>query len=426
MVLAEGRIKKVKKPGKNLRSFSAGLLVLSCLFCISPQGITHAEQPYRIGFTVPLTGAFGKDGALVKDAYVFWQETVNAQGGIAVKKKRYPVELIYYDDKSEPQSSAKLVEKLITEDKVDLILGGFGSSQVIAASAVSEKFRYPMTCGAASTLKLFDRGFQYYFSLLGKAPEEVRGCIEILPTLTPRPTTAAILGANIPFSADAADGFKAYAPQFGIKVIHFELFPMALTDYNSLLHKVKGKKPDVLLVGSHSLVAIRVMKGLKEVDFTPQGVFFSYGPTVPDFLNSLAKDGEYVFAASEWTPNLPYRDNVFGTAKNFYHKYVKRFGRPPDFVEAASVAGALVQLQALQELEFTPPLKDADREKIMKYFYSKRFDNFYGPIHFGPDGANEIHPPVVVQVQGGKLVHVFPPDTAEGKKDKGTPPVIFP
>jgi branched-chain amino acid transport system substrate-binding protein len=84
-------------------------------------------------------------------------------------------------------------------------------------------------------------------------------------------------------------------------------------------------------------------------------------------------------------------------------------------VEAASVAGALVQQQALQELGFSPPLQDADREKIMKFFYSKRFDNFYGPIRFGQDGANEIHPPVVVQVQGGKLVNVFPPDTAEGK-----------
>jgi len=405
----------VQKQGKNWQSFSAALMVIACLFFGSPREIAGAERPYRIGFTVPLTGAFGKDGSLVKDAYIFWQETVNAQGGIAVKKKRYPVELIYYDDKSEPQSSAKLVEKLITEDKMDLILGGFGSSQVIAASAVSEKYRYPMTCGAASTLKLFDRGFKYYFSLLGKAPEEVRGCIEILPTLTPRPATVAIIGANIPFCADAADGFKAYAAKLGMTVVHFELFPMALTDYNSLLNKVKGKKPDVLLVGSHSLVAIRVMKGLKEVDFTPQGVFFSYGPTVPDFLNSLAKDGEYVFAASEWTPNLPYRDNVFGTAKDFYHQYIKRFGRSPDFVEAASVAGALVQQQALQELGFSPPLQDADREKIMKFFYSKRFDNFYGPIRFGPDGANEIHPPVVVQVQGGKLVNVFPPDTAEGK-----------
>ncbi|MDI6755318.1 MAG: amino acid ABC transporter substrate-binding protein [Thermodesulfobacteriota bacterium] len=406
---------KAQKKGERWKGVFAGFAILTFLFGLSLVEAPGAERPFKIGFTVPLTGAFGKDGALVKDAYIFWKEAANAQGGIEVKKKRHPVELIFYDDKSEPTSSAKLVEKLITEDKVDLILGGFGSSQVIAASAVSEKYRYPMTCGAASTLRLFDRGFKYYFSLLGKAPEEVRGCVEILPTLSPRPETVAIIGANIPFCADAADGFKAYAEKLGMKVVHFELFPLALIDYNTLLMKVKDKNPDVLLVGSHSLVAMRVMKGLKEVDFTPKGVFFSYGPTVPDFVDSLGKDAEYVFAASEWTPNLPYRDRVFGTARDFHNQYVKRFGRAPDFVEAASVAGALVQQQAVQELGLTPPLKDPDREKIMQFLYSKRFDNFYGPIRFAADGANEIHPPVVVQVQGGKLVHVFPPDTAEGK-----------
>jgi branched-chain amino acid transport system substrate-binding protein len=389
-----------------------GFLFLPLLFPCALQG---AGRFLRIGFVVPLTGLNGKDGTLVREAYFFWREKMNLQGGIEVKNHRYPIDFVFYDDQSEPQTSAKLVEKLITEDKVDLILGGFGSSQVIAASAVSEKYRYPMTCGAASTVKLFARGFKYYFSLLGKAPEEVRGCVEILPTLRPRPQTAAVLGANIPFCADAADGFRAYAPKVGVKVVHFELFPLALMDYNSLLNKVKGKNPGVLLVGSHSLIAIRVMKALKEIDFSPPGVFFSYGPTVPDFINSLGQEAEYVFAASEWTPNLPYRDSIFGTARDFYDQYLKAYGRPPDFVEAASVAGALVQQQAVQELGLVPPLKDRDRVAIMEYLYSKRFDNFYGPIKFGRDGANEIHPPVVVQVQGGKLIHVFPAAGAEGK-----------
>ncbi len=396
-------------------SRNISILLIAAVLLAGLSQNTAAQNKFRFGLTVPLTGAFGKDGALVKDAYTFWADTVNTQGGIEVKGKRYPVDLVFYDDKSDPATSAKLVEKLITEDKVDLLLGGFGSGQVIAASAVSEKFRYPMTSGAASTLKLFDRGFKYYFSLLGKAPEEVRGCIEILPTLKPKPETIAIVGASVPFTADAADGFKAYSERMGLKVVHFELFPMAMVDYNSFLAKVKGKQPDILLVGSHSLVAIKTMKALKEIDFCPKGVFFSYGPTVPDFVNSLGRDAEYVFAAAEWTSNLPYQDHIFGTARELSEKYKKRFGRGPDFVEVASIGGALVQQSALVELGITPPVKEKDREAIMKLLHTKRFDNVYGPVKFSPDGANEIHPPVVVQIQDGKLFNVFPTEAADAK-----------
>ena len=122
------------------------VFALNSVLWLFPGHGKAAEKAFRVGFTVPLTGAFGKDGSLVKDAYVFWKEAVNGQGGIEVQGKRHPVELFFYDDKSEPQTSAKLVEKLITEDRVDLLLGGFGSSQIMAASAVSEKFRYPLDC----------------------------------------------------------------------------------------------------------------------------------------------------------------------------------------------------------------------------------------------------------------------------------------
>ena len=115
-----------------------GLLVMvGLVLCI--WSFNSEAASFRIGVAVPLTGTFGKDGALVKDAYTFWAETINAKGGIVSKGQKFPVEFIFYDDQSDPQMSAKLVEKLVKEDKVDLILGGFGSSQVMAASAASER-----------------------------------------------------------------------------------------------------------------------------------------------------------------------------------------------------------------------------------------------------------------------------------------------
>ena len=96
-----------------------------------------------------------------------------------------------------------------------------------------------------------------------------------------------------------------------------------------MLLKVKQKNPDVLFVGSHLMVAMKTIKAMKEIDFTPKMVTFSYGPTVPDFIKNLGKDAEYVVAASEWAPNLPYKDPLFGTARQFNENYFKKYGRTP-------------------------------------------------------------------------------------------------
>ena len=396
------------------------LVLVALIIGLPAPGMTFAQAAkFRIGCALPLTGAFGKDGNLVKDAYGYWADTINARGGLTIKGKKYPVELLFFDDKSDQAESAKLVERLATLEKVDLILGGFGSDSVFAASAITEKYKYPMISGGASSNKLFERGFKYYFSTLGKATEEVRGCVEIAELLNPRPKTAAIIGSDVLFTSLAAEGYKAHLKKLNIELVHFELFPLSLDEYNSLLFKVKQKNPDVLLVGSHLMVALKVMKALKEVDFMPKMVAFSYGPTVPDFIKSLGKDAEYVIAAAEWAPNLKYKDGVFGTAAQLNDNYFKKYGRYPDYVEVASIGGALVEQWAIEKLGLVPPLKEADRVKIMEELYKMDAMTVYGRIKFGPDGANVEHPPVAVQVQNGKLVTVFPKDAVEK-------PVMYP
>jgi branched-chain amino acid transport system substrate-binding protein len=387
--------------------------MLLALLVVWTHGIASAQQKFRIGYADPLTGTFGRDGSLVKDAYNFWAELVNAKGGIEVRGKKYPVVLTVIDDKSNAAENAKFTEKLITEDKVDLILGGFGSDSVFAGSAVAEKYKYPLISGAASSNKLFERGFKYYFSTLGKATEEVRGCVDIVQILSPKPRTGAIIGSDILFTSLAAEGYRKYAAENGIEIVHFELFPITLQDYNSILVKVKQKNPDVLFVGSHLMVAMKTIKGMKEIDFSPKMVTFSYGPTVPDFIKNLGKDSEFVVAASEWAPNLPFKDPLFGTARQFNENYYKKYGRSPDYVEAASAAGAYALQAAIEKLGILPPVKEEDRVRLSEELHKQNLMTFYGVVKFGADGANEAHPPVAVQIQNGKLVNVFPKEAAE-------------
>ena len=186
--------------------------------------------------------------------------------------------------------NAKLTEKLITEDKVDLILGGFGSDSVFAGSAVAEKYKYPDDQRGCQFKQTLRTGIQILFLHPGKGHRGGPGLRGYRSDPFPQTEdSGVIIGSDVLFTALACEGYKKYAEQNGIEILHFELFPITLQDYNSMLLKVKQKNPDVLFVGSHLMVAMKTIKAMKEIDFTPKMVTFSYGPTVPDFIKKPGK-----------------------------------------------------------------------------------------------------------------------------------------
>lgn len=383
-------------------------LALSALAGVGARDAWAQAKEFRIGVAVALSGIFGRDGTLVKEAYEAWADAVNARGGMLIKGARHPVKLIVYDDESSEVKTAQLVERLATADRVDLILGGFGSNVVFAGSAVAEKYKYPYISGAASANPIFERGFKYVFATLNKTFDEVKAAAEVFGIAQPKPRTAAVIGADHLFGKLSAEGFRKFAAEQGMQVVHFEIFPLALTDYNSLILKVKRQSPDVLLVGGLLAHSLRVLRAAKEVDFTPKGIAFSYGPTVPDFIKELGKDAEGVIGASEWVANLPYKDPVFGSAQAFRDALLKKYGKEADYVQAAAAAGAIAQQHAVETLGLVPPLAEKDREAVMEQLHKQDVQTLYGRVKFGADGAIELKSPIAVQVQGGKLVMVYP------------------
>src|SRR5215510_2403116 len=315
-----------------------------------PSAAEGQAKEFKVGVAISLSGIFSRDAALLKEVYDLWADTVNRAGGIKVKGAGYPVRITYYDDESSPQKNAQLVERLATSDKVDLMLGAFGSSVVFAASAVAEKYKYPYISGAASANPIFERGFKYVFATLNKTFEEVEAAAKVFTLAQPKPMRAAVIGSDHLFGKLSAEGFKKFLGEMGIEVVLFEIFPLNLTDYNSLLLKVKRLNPDLLLVGGLFANSLRAVKAAKEVDFTPKGFAFSYGPTVPEFAKELGKDAEGAVAASEWLPTFPFKDPVFGSAQAFADAIQKKYGHPADYVQAAGAAGVVAQQAAIETL----------------------------------------------------------------------------
>jgi branched-chain amino acid transport system substrate-binding protein len=393
-----------------LAALLLGVTVMACpggSWLAPPAGDAQPKE-FRAGVALSLSGIFSRDAALLKEVYDLWAETVNRGGGIKVKGTGYPVRVTYYDDESSPQKNAQLVERLATSDKVDLLLGAFGSSIVFAGSAVAEKYKYPYISGAASANPIFERGFKYVFATLNKTFDEVEGAAKVFGVAQPAPKTAAVIGADHLFGKLSAEGFKKFLGEMGIEVVHFEIFPVDLTDYNSIMLKVKRANPDLVFVGGLLANSLRAVKAAREVDFTPKGFAFSYGPTVPEFVKELGKDSEGAVAASEWLPSFPFKDPVFGSAQDFADAIQKKYGHAADYVQAAGAAGLVAEQTAIETLGLQPPLAEKDREALMVELHKQDIQTLYGRVKFGADGGIVQKPPIAVQVQGGKFALVYP------------------
>ena len=119
-----------------MRTMIALMVALATL--VTASGMA-AAQTIKMGAALALTGPFSKEGKLVKDGYDFWLAEVNKRGGIMLDGKRRQVQIVFYDDESNAQTSARLTEKLITEDKVQFLLGPFSSPITMQTSVIGEK-----------------------------------------------------------------------------------------------------------------------------------------------------------------------------------------------------------------------------------------------------------------------------------------------
>ena len=397
------------------------LLTISLFFFASMVPAQAGTTKLKFGSAIALTGKFARNGVNLRKAYDLWAGVVNSRGGIEIKGKKYLVEIIYYDDKSDPRTTTKLVEKLITQDKVDLIFGPFSSSCVGPSSTITEKYKVPMIETAGNARKLFTRGFKYLFTTLVPADEIANPQMKMLVKLKPKPETVAVIAPDRPFYMSAAKGFKEYSEKYGFKVIHYEEYPAELKDITPILQKVKAKNPDVLMVGSHTVPAMNVMRQSKQIDFNPKAYIFSFGTIAPDFIKEMGKDGEYVFEYSGISTNAPFKGPFFRSAKEFLDYFQEKVGVFPDVTQVTAFSAGVAFMTALQRAGATPPLSEKERMRVRDELARLDIMTSAGPVRFDSIGFNIANPNCIYQNQGGKLVCVDPPEWATGKIVYPTP-----
>src|SRR5947199_10644976 len=154
--------------------------------------------------------------------------------------------------------------------------------------------------GAAGSI--FSKGYKYTCGVLAPAQNYLRGIIDLVLTLDPKPATVAVLSADDPFSVEVADAVRTYAEQKGLQVAYYQKYPNASTDLRAPLTEAKAKNPDFFLNSGHLQESLAIMQQAKELGFNPKGFAFSVGPSIPDFETTLKSDSNFVMGGTQWTP----------------------------------------------------------------------------------------------------------------------------
>lgn len=368
----------------------------------------------QFGCALSLSGNLEEEGHLTKEGYELWEEHINSQGGIWIGNDRYLVDILYYNDESDPQKTASLVEKLIIEDKVDFLLGSYGSNCVFEAAAVAEKYRVPMVEGTGAAEKIFTSGFEYTFGIVSPDRDYFQSILEGVVSLEPRPNKVAIISASYPY-LEVAEGAKGHAESLGFDVISFVTFEKA-EELSSILGALKEDEPNMVIFSAPFAEALSFVRTAKAVGLSPEMFGIVVAPCDPAFVERLGEDANYIFSPCQWTSALPYHGPIFGSSKDYAQLFRDKFGREPEYHSAASSACGVAYQLALKKAA------SLDHEDVRDALASLDAMSFYGRLKFNEQGRNVYNPMVAVQIQNGKIVTVWPESLATGSAWGPTPP----
>jgi len=373
-----------------------------------------AEDTITLGAAVSLTGKYSVNGKNTQDGYNLAAKVINEHGGVKVGGKAYQLKIVYYDDESTSARGAQLVERLISQDHVDFVLGPYGSALTKAIVPITEKYGVPMVEGNGADRGLFTKGYKYLFATLNTSDYYLRAAVSILADEAkregrdPKSLKIAIAIENDNFSQDVRDGVEEDAKKYGMQVVIDDKLPADLNDMTATLTKVKALKPDALFISGHEKGAVL---GIREV--AAQRV---YVPMLAlthcdsaQITEKFGKDANYAFCGSQWDSRMTYSDRWFGNPQKYAELFNATFHYEPPYQAAESTATVEVFADAIARAG------SLDRAKVRDAIAATDMMTFYGPIKFDATGKNIAKSMVMYQVQDQKYVVVAPAKWATGK-----------
>ena len=399
-----GGSEEVGRLGALQASAAVGLTAL-VLACPDPS-FGQDKPPIKIGASLSLTGTYSALGQNQQRGYQFCAKQMNEKGGVLGRK----IEFVVYDDRSDPATGVRLYERLITQDKVDAIMGPYSSAITEAVANVNEKYKMPMVSPMASTTSIFKKGRKFVFMVQSPAEVYLEGVLDMAVKRGLK--SVAIINEDTLFPKATVQGTVELAKKLGLQVVFVEAYPKGHTDFSAILTKLRAANPDVLGAATYFDDAVAITRQMKELNVNPKIYGVTVGGDLPKFYELLGKNAEFVYGSSQWEVELPYPG-----AKEFNDSYKKEFpGADLSYHSAGGYGGCQVVVEAIRRAG------SLDGEKVREAILKLDFNTVYGGFKVDQDGFQISHKMVTFQWQDGKKVIVWPDEVAGGKARFPTPP----
>lgn len=392
------------------RSLAVALLLLFSLADVAPGAAAPAGKPVRIGSTLGLTGPVAAAAVVHKIAGEAYVDRLNRGNGLLGR----PVEWILLDDQAKPDLARSLYEKLVTVDKVDLLLGPFGTATILAAMGVAQRYQKLFIQHTFGIPNLAKYDMQFPAWSIGPEPDVTISNLvldALAATRTP-PKTISILTAKFPSLMFIATRTRELAPRRGLKEVLYLEYEFGQRDFGAIAARVKDANADLLWVGGGGIEANGLLEALRKLDYTPPRHFYAYPAAGP---LAVAPDGKGALALSIFEEHSPFTDNPVAAefVKAFKERAIKaNLPYPRVDTQAAASFSAWQILEAA--VTATGSLDD---RTLAKWLKANRVDTitgkvrFDGPYNYGDDFSK------VKQVQDGQWFVVWPTQyAAPGRK----------
>jgi branched-chain amino acid transport system substrate-binding protein len=407
---------------KWMTAFGAIPALFLALFLALFSGVTaRAAGPIKIGFSTSLTGGLASSGKANLLAQQIWREQINAKGGLLGRQ----VELVYYDDQSNAATVPGIYAKLLDVDKVDLLMGAATNLIVAAMPEIMQHQKMVMVLVALGSNDVFK--YPRYFQTAAWGPDAKgvigRAFFEVAKTITPRPKSVAIVGADSEFSNNVMTGARAIAQKEGFSIVYDHTYPPGTTDYTPIVRAIQATNPDLVFIASYPLDSVGIVRAATELGLKTQ--LFGGGMVGLQYATFLQQLSDKLDRVVNYHLYVPAPTMKFPGIEEFLKTYQARAPQggtdPLGFYQPPFAYAAMQVIE--QAVKATGTLDDG---KLADYIHKSAFNTIVGEIRFDAKGEWAKPRLLMIQYQNiegnnldqyrtpGKAVILYPPEYKDG------------